>query len=713
MGGEGMYISARERKILDLLLHQQQELTVKELAAEIDVSVRTIHRDLKGVEDLLKEFELVLIKKSGVGIRVVGAEEQINALHMFLYSATHNEYTPDERQTIILCSLLESSEPVKLIGLAHDLNVTIATISNDLTKLEEKLQRFDLSLIRRRGYGVALQGTESAKRRAMSNLIAKNVDEFQFLSLVREAIQNKGTLQTNSISEKLLGLVEKRKLLLVEKVLEELNGELPYSIADSAYIGLVIHLALAIERILQGENIQIEQTYLDSLKGTIEYQVAEQVIDKLEKVFDIQIPQAEIGYITMHLRGAKLRYDKEYLLEDNSFNIALKAKGLIQYVEQELGVHLGGYPSLFQGLVAHLRPAMYRIKENMGINNPLLEKIKEDYAELFGIVRQGVEQFFDDVHVPDEEVGYLVLHFGSALLGQVNANPVKTLIICSSGIGTSKILATRLCQEIPEIKDPQNASLFELQQLQLEKYDLVLSTIHAPELPEDYILVNPILTEAEISKIKARIRGRGSKKERLLKPGFIEPQALHTEEVLAELKEIHQYSETILAILNTFQLTFLPAMESSTEVMYEACKHLAQYGVLEQVDTVQQALIEREEIGGLGIPQTKLALYHARSTGVLQPSFTIYSLEQPLQLLGMDQEVMVVEQILVLLCPEEAPKPLLEVLSYISTLIIENEQSMALFESQEQGLIADHLTHKFAGFFQEKLRARRNLYPKE
>ncbi|GAA3313289.1 hypothetical protein GCM10020331_003090 [Ectobacillus funiculus] len=160
-----MYISARERQILEILLSTTDELTVKELADTIQVSVRTIHRDLKKILRMfLKEYDLSLLKKSGVGVQVSGSEQRVNDLKIFLFSLSHIEYTPEERQTIILCALLEAKDAIKLVGLANDLNVTVATVSNDLNKLEERLQTVELSLIRKRGYGVEIQGSESAKK---------------------------------------------------------------------------------------------------------------------------------------------------------------------------------------------------------------------------------------------------------------------------------------------------------------------------------------------------------------------------------------------------------------------------------------------------------------------------------------------------------------------------------------------------------------------
>ncbi|MDQ0246868.1 mannitol operon transcriptional antiterminator [Bacillus fengqiuensis] len=707
-----MYISARERLVLEILLSKNEEITVKDLADEMDVSVRTIHRDLKGVEDTLKEYDLNLVKKSGVGIQIIGEQARVEELKLILFNLSYNEYTPDERQTMILCTLLESTEPVKLIALANELNVTIATISNDLTKLESRLKQFDLSLIRKRGYGVEVTGTETAKRRAMSSIIANHLDEVEFLSLVRENIQRKSAQQTDSISERLLGLVEKKKLLIVEKVIEEINEELPYAIADSAYIGLVVHLALAMERILQGENINIDQAYLESLQAAPEYKIAEKIIDKLMKVFNVQIPIAEVGYITMHLQGAKLRHDKEYLIEESSFQVAIKTKSLIQFVEEQLNYDLTNNVSLFQGLMAHLKPALYRIKQNMGITNPLLPKIKEDYADLFVIVKEAVEKIFADLSVPDEEIGYLVMHFGSALLGGRETENLKALIICSSGIGTSKMLATRLQQEIPEIKQLKNISLFELNQIDIEDSDLIISTINLPDFSKGYIVVSPILTKEEIEKVRQYIRERthinnlnkGVPLSTAQTPDFGD-----SKQTIEKMQSIYQYSKVISLVLRGFRVMESAASDKVDELLEKACTFLYEQGVIGDVELVVKALLEREKLGGLGIPGTKLVLFHSRSEYVLQPSFTIHSLEQPMAVKGMDQTEMEAHSLLLLLSPEQFSSQGLEALSFISSLIIENEQSVSLFESNNEKAISSYMAAKFEQFFDEKLTEMRRL----
>jgi mannitol operon transcriptional antiterminator len=707
-----MYISARERQILEILLTEANELTVKDLADKIGVSGRTVHRDLKNVEDILEEYELTLQKKSGVGIQVTGEKSKIRELELFLYNLYHTEYTPDERQTMILCSLLETNGPVKLLGLANDLNVTIATVSNDLTKLEESLQTFGLSLTRRRGYGVEIEGSEGAKRRAMRSLISEYLDESEILSLAKENIQKRSNQQINTVSERLLGLVEKKKLLIVEDVIESISQGLPFSMADSAYIGLVVHLALAVERIQKGEGITIDPSYLEDQKTTKEYLFAKKIVEQLEQIFQIEIPEAEIGYITMHLKGAKLRHDNEYVIEASGLQAGMKTKNLIEYVGNVLGRDLTGNRSLFEDLLMHLKPAIYRIKQNMGISNPLLEKIKTDYAELFTVVKEAVEHVFHEFNVPDEEVGYLVMHFGAAVLGNKETGYLKALVICSSGIGTSKMLATRLQKEFPELTQIQNVSVMEFKKMRTSDYHLVISTIPIPDFHSNYILVSPILNKDEIEKIRVFIA------ETLGENGFGKSRQLafnaeesikSTDKLVTEMNDIQELSGTISTILHGFSIKEADVNTTTEEILIQACQELFNRQYINDIDAVYRSIIERERLGGLGIPGTGMALYHARSVNVLIPSFTIYTLQHPLEVRGMDNTLMDMNQLVLLLAPTEASEKTLEILSFLSSLLIESEDSISFFQSNDQEKITAFLTSRFDRFFAEKIQEIRRV----
>ncbi|ACJ33929.1 BglG family transcription antiterminator [Anoxybacillus flavithermus] len=686
-----MYISARERKILDLLLAHPKGITVKDVAKQLDVSERTVHRDLKGVEQVAEAYNLQLIKKAGVGIQIVGDEEKKHQLQMRVFRLSHTEYTPEERQTMILIALLESGEPVKLISLANDLNVTVATISNDLDKVEEKVEKHGLALVRKRGYGVEIAGSEAAKRKMMSELLFDHFDESQFFSFMKESIQKKSTDLVNTVTEKLLGLVDKKKLFMIERQIEAMKDDLPFTIADSSYIALVIHLALAIERIMQGEAIHFDAQHLQTISMTKEYETAEKIAKRLEEVFHLVIPKEEIGYITMHLMGAKLRTHRGYMLEEASLEIAMKTQELIRFVSEQIGVDLTDDYPLYEDLIVHLKPALYRIQHHMGITNPLLHKIMEDYSELFHVVQRGVRHVFSDMTVPEEEVGYLVLHFASALLRDKQG--IRALVICSSGIGTAKILATRLKKEIPDISHIEQKSFFDVQRVDVHEYDLIVSTVPI-HTSHPYFLVNPMLPEEEVTAIRQFLKTKAfsirSQKVNSSKKG------------IENIRSIHVVSETIVHLLNGFSMRELSSYSLQDALMH-ACAHLEQHGVIRNKERVVEELLQREQVGGLGIPNTTLALYHTRSEDVLQPSFTMYTLTHPQTIVGMDQQPMMLNRLLLLLAPKNAPDDMLQVLSHVSSLIIKDEESMELFSKGSKEQIYAFFSAQLEKFFYEQI----------
>ena len=696
-----MYISAREKIIVEILLDKREELTVKELAEEIDVSPRTIHRDLKGIEPLLKEYDLGLIRKTGVGIQITGLAENKSNLKRRLITSALQDYMADERQTMILCALYEAAGPVKLFTLANELRVTESTISADLLKLEAQLENFALSILKKRGHGIELSGTEKAKRSAISYAIAKTLKEDEFLSLIRKNRQRKSAVQENSISARLLHLVNREKLLVIEDVMRELKHDALISITDNAYVGLIVHLALAIERIKQGEKIEMDAEFLNQLKQESEYDIAEKVIRELASRFQIDIPEAEIGYITMHLQGAKLRQNEESLFEVSSLQILLQAKKLVRNVEESTGYDLMNNEPLLEGLVTHLRPALYRIQQKMGITNPLMQSVRRDYEDLFQIVKDACEKVFTDLEIPDEEIGFLVMHFGSAILGLKGENDLKAYVVCSSGIGTSKMLATQLRREIREIEEIRNVSVFELNELQISDRDLIISTIHLQDFPNEYICVSPFLTAIEIQQVQLYAR-----RKMLIKkaPPLLLEKGSSVAAITGRMEEIHFYTDAVVNLLSGFQQTTAKNVASLTTYIRIIFEQLEMRKVVQDAETVANALFARQALGGVGIPDTKMALLHTKHEHVLKPSFTIYTLREPILMRAMDDLDTEVSHLLVMLSPDPYHELGLEVLSLISSIIIESEESIELFESDNQEKIHAYLGMKLEQFIDEKLK---------
>ena len=689
-----MYISARERKMLEMLLNSDNETTVGEIAEILNVSDRTVRRDLKGTEMLFRQFGLSLKKIAGIGIIVSGDEVQKRKLRALLLNLEHKEYTEEERQIILMSQLLQTSEPIKQSVLASELDVTIAKVGQDLDKIEEILSYFNLLLIRRRGFGVLIKGPEAAKRWVMSSFIQKYTDEKQLLSLIRSQINDQTNHYLKEINGRLLGLVDKEKLITVQSVITQCMKDGDFQIADRAYIGLVIHLTLAMERVMKGEPVFFDNQFTKELTNTKEFAIAAKILAELESSTQLHFPFEETSYIAMHLMGAKAMYEQEsFLIEDTDLNY--KVLKLIEIISKEIGTDLMKEESFYNGLITHLKPAVYRLEKKMGIQNPLLSSIKKEYSDLFSVVKSNTEQIFSHFHIPDEEIGYLVMHFASALLMKKNPPILNALVVCTSGIGTSKILAARILQEFPEVKKVENISAFNITDNHLLEYDLIFSTVPLDLSEKRYFLIDPFLADKDSKEIKALV-----KKLILSKTILTEKTEEANSDFLENVKKMSRYSDTVTSLLENFSIIDVEEVKSKEQLIQYVCTSLENKGLIINAEQLLIDLILREQKGGLGIPGTGIALLHTRSATATSPSFTIFRVKTPIQILGMDNVQMELTSALVMVSQSEPEQEVLETLSHISSLVIQNE-STKIFEYSKYDVVFNFLSKELQQFLGE------------
>lgn len=689
-----LYIGARERQIINYLFKSKQDVTVQELASVIDVSTRTIHRDLQQVEKTLAAFHIGLTKKAGVGLSIHTTAAKKASMKQAMNTNTANEYTPQERQATILATLFSAKEPIKLFSLAADLHVTVATISHDLDALEEEMKAYHLSFIRKRGFGVQIKGAEEHKRQAISQLVSSFIDPMELITLYKDKAERHKQTE-NKITNRLLDFVQADRLQAIEEAVDNIKNDLPYELADDAYVALIIHLALAIERLKNGDEIDFNEEYLEQLSKEEAYQTATMLWSQLETNLNMTIPRAEVGYITMHLLGAKLSVDQHYIIEDTAIDIAYKARELIDYVSEQLQIPLDQAPTLLNDLVAHLKPTMYRMKKGMSITNPLLSDIQRDYPDLFDLLTDAVKAVFPSLSFPPDEIGYLVLHFGSVLFDKTFAKPLNALVICASGIGTAKILASQLQQQFPEITSIENISMFELSRMTLSDYDIILSTVALADVGVPHTVVSPILTNEDTEEIKQQLQ----MKRRLA--NFKEKATpTQTADYVTKLEQLHQYTSVVGQIMKSFRVSDWAAFKSIENVLQAICQELEQLQYITQASAIFQKLIAREALGGMGLPGTTVALYHTRSTAVVQPIFMVYRLRSPLEVQGMQEGALPIDTILMMLAPEAASDEVLETLSFISSLLVQQEASATLFASGREEEVHQFLAFHLMQFIQ-------------
>jgi mannitol operon transcriptional antiterminator len=570
-----------------------------------------------------------------------------------------------------------------------------------LDGVEEWLADLGLSLLRKPGYGVEVVGAEADLRQAMGRLILENLDEAALLPRPQEPDRLPAGLAP--ARDRLMGMVDEERLRMVETLVGEAVERLPYAIADSAFVNLSVHVVLMVERLLQGARVEMSDDIRQRLRGTVEYDHARALVGAIEETFRLEVPEDEVAYITMHLRGTKLSQDEalERYLETSDLELASRTKALIHFVGEQTGVTLAGDSSLYTGLLAHVERAIHRLREGMTIYNPLLSEIKEDYPALFDLVDRGMKKVFVDEEIPEEEIGFVAMHFGAALDRGQGGFPRSVLVICPAGIASARMLASRLEKAFPQIRTIRNTSLFELDRIAAEEFDLVVSTVPLPVADGSYVQVPPLLSEEDVMKIRDHLRE-------------MNPHARLAERAVSESLEVFgggqsrfsqmaEATQIIAQLLGEVFLRYHEARGSIPEAVRLMCDSLAGRALVTEPERLEEALLSRMERGGIGIPNTTLALFHARGEIVVRPSFSVHEFDEPLELEGMDGAMMRVRRSLLMVAPLELSPIALEAISEISLAMVERPAEREVFEDGSEARIVAVLDGIFARYLQNKL----------
>ena len=697
-----MGLTIREIRLIEVLLRHPGGLTADDLADRLDVSARTVHRDLQPAGEFLASYDLTLVRQAGRGINVEGPDAARARALEAAEKMRSEALTPEERRASLLGMLLGSDEPTKLRALASRSKVSVGTVGRDLDEAEEWLAAYGLSLVRKRGSGVQVVGAEDDRRQAMSGLILQDLDEAAFLS-DPEGSGGYPAGTTDPVSAGLMGLIDGGRLRAAKALTREAVGRLPYAIADEAFVSLSVHVALMIERLLRGGEIEMDGEVLRRLRETPEYDNARKLAGAVGEAFRLDVPEEEVAYLTRHLRGTKLRQDDELdrYFEGSDLEIASRVKALIHHVSEQTGVALAGDSSLYTGLLAHVERAIHRLRESMRISNPLLSEMKEDYPALFDLVDRGMEKIFVGDEIPEEETAFVAMHFGAALdRGQGNF-PNSVLIICPSGIGSSKILASRLERAFPQIGRLNNASLFDLERLDTKDFDLVVSTVPLQIPVESYVQVKPLLSEDEIGRIRDHLRGK------LLGGRPVNRAVSESLEVFGggqeKMRQMAEATQLIAELVDDVSVERHEARGSIPEAVRLMCASLARRGLVSDPKSLEKSLLARMELGGIGIPETALALFHARDDTVARPAFSLHDFDEALELEGMDGAPMRVRRTLLMVAPLDISTVALEAISEISVAMVELPAERETFETGSEAQVVAVLQNIFARYLRDKL----------
>lgn len=202
--------------------------------------------------------------------------------------------------------------------------------------------------------------------------------------------------------------VDSDLIVIVEEVIAEIVDELGEELSENIHIGLVDHLYYAIKRLKNKEEIQ--NPFLVEIQTLYprEFQLSQKIADRIRKELQIDIPEGEKGFITLHIHSARNNGQLSTTIKSSYLSNAI-----VQHVEKRLKVKINKKSLDYARFLTHIRFTIERIMTNSLIRNDLIDVIKKRYRISYKIateVGKIICKVLEIDNISEDEIAYLAMH---------------------------------------------------------------------------------------------------------------------------------------------------------------------------------------------------------------------------------------------------------------------------------------------------------------
>lgn len=472
-----MKLTKRQTALALSLMRQRGFKTIGEYAEQFHASVRTLSADLKVVEEYCRDFGYQIERKSGVGIRV-------NKVEVVVEQEQREELLKelDDRRVLILKKLLFEEEVVTFEKLSDEYLVSKSSIKLDFDYIRKLLSDESLCTLHSDLNGTRLQGSEEEMQRTFCLF---NELCFQLLKSLVHGQEEKLTLLKELYGS---DVVNACYAVLYQTTLKKYP-----LIADYYMFNILNAFVVMTYRAREGHHVEGPEPLHKASLPLQEF--TQDILNKAGELQNLTFTSVDVAHMMKHLVANRIQASGDDGI----------AKGVIDEILQNMStaleVDLLSDELLREQLIQHVPAMIYRLKENMRVQNPFLTQIKSEFTMMFHLtwlVLSSLEEVLQ-VSFTEDEIGFLMIYFQLAL-DRIQASK-RVLIVCPLGISTSQLLANRVMKLLPPLDIVYHSSLQELSEVDLEPVDFIISTVSLHHVDKPYVVVSPLLSEEDMKNI--------------------------------------------------------------------------------------------------------------------------------------------------------------------------------------------------------------------
>lgn len=640
-------LNQRQKKLIHLLVQNENYLPVAFYSEKLGKSSRTIYSDLEKIQVFLTKEPLILEKKPRVGIQLQGTlSDKMQLLEKIKDKATEGTVETQERQWQIAKRLLIDDETVTQQKLAKQFHVSPSSIASDL---EKTIERYRITLIASKR-GTNVLGSEEEIQNGIFRFCEDYLDSH---GVDTEDLFYRAT------QEILFQVFPQKIVKAVFDQLEMLKNQTEFYFSAHYLKSLLIRLLVFCFRLSKQKHIEEKEFLFDQIKMIDTYLIANELLANIAKKTAFYYNEDDISYINRQLVGYGV---KPATKEPESYEkYAVTIHKILKSMGEIMQVDFLADHQLAERFTSHFIPMIYRLKMGIVITNPLVEEIRNQYAITFSATWYALANVEEKLGVQfnDEEVALVAMYFQVSL--EKSQNGKKILIVCPNGIGTSELIFNKIKRILPAQDIAEITTVDKLYKKNLDNVDLIITSIKLKELNKPVIQVSTLVTQEDIINITSLYSNLFYSEE----PD--EPEIIE----FPFLKEV-------------IDLAFIHTQKCFSDK--QACLHWM-IDQLEKQKIVtaefRKEVFDREAIGETALA-TGIAIPHAAPQNVLQSKIAIVTLKQPII---WDQRKV---QYVLLMCIAKSDRKLVRGVITDIHKIVQSEKQLSRFFAGREALEIYH-----------------------
>lgn len=507
------------KRLLQFLKIQSTATTADFCAEQLQVSVRSIKSYIKEIN--LEYEQLILSTNRGY---------ILSDNNMVLEDT--KKYIPQtsgERKNFILNKLLDTVDGVSIFTLEEQLYISESTLKVELMKVKEELENHQLSLSTK-NQTIQIVGQEKDKRKLASTLLYKEASN-QFMSVE--------TLQKSFPQLDIMKLKEE-----IAEILQIAN----YIISDLAILNVILHLAILIDRSMQGHPINFSQ---GSIQKNHHYVVTKKIVDHIEELYQIALSTADINEISILLLAHSKDVNYENItLENLVMFISKQCLNIVDesilLLNEQYYIQLDNSDFIIY-FALHMNNLLTRLKYNYSNANPLTNTIKSTCPNIYECAVQIANIIFKHCQtiVNDDEIAYIALHLGNAIQEKHNQTyKINVALLQPEYHSLNNVLSNHLLGAFPDKLFIRHLYQYEDEISKDDHFDLLLSTVPLQHTYPKTINISPFFNQEDYAKLFYELEHLQMKKKEMLFKSYLEQLSIpefFTNKTLATREEVLQF----------------------------------------------------------------------------------------------------------------------------------------------------------------------------